>query len=81
MNVGKTLFSQVIEYVPWKTFGHIIDRHSGDSGVRTMGCTDLFRIMAFAQLPRRESLRDIESCLASNQGKLNHIGLSGVPAR
>lgn len=81
MNVGKTLFAQVMEYVPWKTFGHIIDRHSGDSGVRTLGCADLFRVMAFAQLTWRESLRDIESCLASNQGKLYHMGLSGVPAR
>jgi len=48
MNVGKTLFAQVMEYVPWKTFGRIIDRHSGDSGVRTLGCADLFRVMAFA---------------------------------
>jgi hypothetical protein len=81
MNVGKTLFAQVMEYVPWKTFGRIIDRHSGDSGVRTLGCADLFRIMAFAQLTWRESLRDIESCLASNQAKLYHMGLGSVPAR
>ena len=81
MNVGKTLFAQVMEYVPWKTFGRIIDRHGGDSGVRTLGCADLFRIMAFSQLTWRESLRDIESCLASNQSKLFHMGLNGIPAR
>ena len=81
MNVGKTLFAHVMEYVPWKTFGRIIDRYSGDSGVRTLGCADLFRVMAFAQLTWRESLRDIESCLASNQAKLYHMGLGGVPAR
>ncbi|MBI3903848.1 MAG: DUF4372 domain-containing protein [Nitrosomonadales bacterium] len=45
-----------------------------------MGCADLFRVMAFSQLTWRESLRDIESCLASNQGKLFHMGLSGIPA-
>lgn len=81
MNVGKTLFAQVMEYVPWKTFGRIIDRHGGDAGVRTLDCADLFRIMAFAQLTWRESLRDIEVCLASNQSKLFHMGLSSVPAR
>lgn len=81
MNVGKTLFAQVMEYVPWKTFGRIIDRHGGDSGVRTLDCADLFRVMAFSQLTWRESLRDIEACLAANQGKLFHMGLSGVPAR
>jgi hypothetical protein len=81
MNVGKTLFAQVMEYVPWKTFGRIIDRHDGDAGVRTLDCADLFRVMAFAQLTWRESLRDIEVCLTSNQSKLFHMGLSGVPAR
>ncbi len=81
MNTGKTLFAQVMEFVPWKTFGRIIDRYAGDAGVRTLGCADLFRIMAFAQLTWRESLRDIEACLQANQSKLFHMGLGHVPAR
>jgi hypothetical protein len=81
MNTGKTLFAQVMEHVPWKTFGRIIERHSGDSGVRTLSCADVFRVMAFAQLTWRESLRDIEVCLTSNQSKLFHMGLKNVPAR
>jgi hypothetical protein len=48
MNVGKTLFAQVMEFVPSKTFGRIIERHKGDVGVRTLGRTDLFRVMAFS---------------------------------
>jgi len=81
MNVGKTLFAQVMEFVPWKTFGRIVERHKGDAGVRTLGCADLFRVMAFAQLTWRESLRDIEVCLAANQSKLFHMGLTAPPAR
>ena len=81
MNIGKTLFAQVLEYVPWKTFGRIIERHNGDAGVRTLGCADLFRVMAFAQLTWRESLRDIEACLSANQAKLFHMGMKGLPAR
>ena len=81
MNVGKTLFAQVMEFVPWKTFGRIIERHAGDAGVRTLGCADVFRVMAFAQLTWRESLRDIEACLAANQTKLFHMGLKAPPAR
>ena len=54
MNVGKTLFAQVMEFVPWKTFGRIVERHRGDAGVRTLSCADLFRVMAFAQLTWRE---------------------------
>ena len=81
MNVGKTLFAQVMEYVPWKTFGRIVERHNGDAGVRTLGCADLFRVLAFAQLTWRESLRDIEACLTANQAKLFHMGLKDAPAR
>lgn len=75
MNVGKTLFAQVMEFVPWKTFGGIVERHKGDASVRTLNCADLFRVMAFAQSTWCESLRDIEACLAANQGKLFHMGM------
>ena len=81
MNVGKTLFAQVMEFVPWKTLGRIVERHKGDAGVRTLSCADLFRVMAFAQLTWRESLRDIEACLAANQTKLFHMGMKASPAR
>jgi hypothetical protein len=49
--------------------------------VRTLGCADLFRIMAFSQLTWRESLRDIEVCLEANQAKLFHMGIAAPPAR
>jgi Transposase DDE domain/Domain of unknown function (DUF4372) len=81
MNVGKTLFAQVMEFVPWKTLARIIERHKGDAGVRTLGCADLFRIMAFSQLTWRELLRDIEVCLEANQTKLFHMGIAAPPAR
>jgi len=81
MNEGRTLFAQVMDFVPWKTFGRIIERHAGDAGIRTLDCADLFRIMAFSQLTWRESLRDIAVCLAANHTKLFHMGLRGVPAR
>ncbi len=48
MNPGETLFAMMMEFVPWKTFGCIIERHKGDSGVRALGRGDLFRIMAFS---------------------------------
>jgi hypothetical protein len=81
MNMGKTLFAQVMEFVPWKTFGRIIARHKGDACVRTLGCADLFRIMAFSQLTWRESLRDIEVCLDANRSKLFHMGIAAPPPR
>ena len=74
MNVGKTLFAQLMEFVPWTSFARIVTRHGGDSGVRRLRCTEQFRAMAFAQLTYRESLRDIEACLLANQAKLYSMG-------
>jgi hypothetical protein len=75
MNVGKTLFAQIMEFVPWTSFGRIVDRYSGNAGVRRMTCADQFRVMAFAQLTWRESLRDIEVTLGANAPKLYAMGL------
>jgi len=74
MNLGKTLFAQLMEFVPWTSFARIVARYGGDSGVRSLSCTEQFRAMSFAQLTYRESLRDIEICLLSNQKKLYGMG-------
>ena len=74
MYVGKTLFAQVMEFVPWTSFTRIVDRHRGNSGVRTLTCAEQFRAMAFAQLTWRESLRDIEVSLGANTSKLYAMG-------
>lgn len=74
MNLGKTLFAQLMEFVPWTSFARIVARYGGDTRVRSLSCTEQFRAMAFAQLTYRESLRDIEACLLANQAKLYSMG-------
>src|SRR5712691_6744314 len=74
MYVGKTLFAQVMEFVPWTSFARIVQRYSGNAGVRTLSCAEQFRAMAFAQLTWRESLRDIEASLSANAAKLYAMG-------
>lgn len=81
MNDGKTLFGQLMDFVPWKTVGRIVKRHDGDAGVKKLNCVELFRIMLFAQLTYRESLRDIDVCLVANAKKLYHMGITQPPAR
>ena len=63
VNLGRTLFSQVMDFVPWTSFGYLVRKYGGDVRVRKFRCTEQFRAMAFAQLTFRESLRDIEACL------------------
>ena len=74
MSPGKTLFAQLMDFLPWSTFTRIVDRYDGDKRVRTMPCAEQFRAMAFAQLTYRESLRDIEVCLSAQPSKLYHMG-------
>src|SRR4030065_1821877 len=74
MNLGKTLFAQLMQFVPWTSFARIVARYGGDTRVRSLSCTEQFRAMAFAQLTYRESLRDIETCLLANQTKLYRMG-------
>jgi len=74
MNTGKTLFAQLMDFLPWTTFARYVARYGGDKGVRALSCAEQFRVMAFAQLTYRESLRDIEVCLSAQEAKLYHMG-------
>ena len=81
MYVGKTLFAQLMDFVPWTSFARIVQRHGGNSGVRTLSCAEQFRAMAFAQLTWRESLRDIEASLSANASKLYAMGFRSAVKR
>jgi len=81
MYVGKTLFAQVTEFVPWTSFARIVHRYGGNAGVRTLSCAEQFRAMAFAQLTWRESLRDIEVSLSANASKLYAMGFRAAVKR
>ena len=74
MNNGRTIFSQLIEYLPNKEFQKCVSRYRGDHYVKKFSCWDQFLSMAFAQLTYRDGLRDIESCLQSVGSKLYHMG-------
>ncbi|MBU1665651.1 MAG: IS4 family transposase [Gammaproteobacteria bacterium] len=65
---------RLMDFLPWTTFGRYVARYGGDKRVRTLSCAEQFRVMAFAQLTYRESLRDIETCLSAQAAKLYHMG-------
>jgi hypothetical protein len=81
MNIGKTLFTQVMDFLPLHQFRNCVRRYRGDYKVLSFSCFDQFLCMAFAQLTYRESLRDIESCLRSMKAKLYHMGIRGGVSR
>jgi len=81
MNEGKTVFSQVMEFLPMYEFRKCVERYHGDYKVQSFTCLDQFLCMAFAQMTFRESLRDIQACLRSKQNKLYHMGIRGQVSR
>ena len=81
MNQGRTVFAQLISFVSHNEFNRCVARYEGNKSVRSFSCWDQFLTMAFAQLTYRESLRDIEVCLAAQRQKLYHAGFSGPVKR
>lgn len=81
MNQGRTVFSQIVDFMPRYEFDKFVKKYGGNYRYRTFSCWDQFLCMIFAQLSYRESLRDIESCLKSQSGKLYYMGIKGNIAR
>jgi transposase len=81
MNQGRTVFSQLMSFLPVRDFRRMVQRYDGDSRLRGFSCWDQFLSMAFAQLTYRESLRDIEACLRAAGNELYHLGLRGKVSR
>jgi hypothetical protein len=81
MNEGRTVFSQVVDFVPRHTFRRRVQRYRGDYGVQRFTCWQQFLAMLFAQLTYRESLRDIEACLGAAPERLYHMGFTGPVSR
>ncbi len=81
MNLGRTVFSQLLDFIPTYQFQICVDRYQGNHYIKDFSCWDQFLCLAFAQLTYRESLRDIEACLRAQQPKLYHMGFRGLVAR
>ncbi len=81
MNTGRTVFSQVMDFLPLAAFRRCVGRYRGNYKVQHFSCLDQFLCMAFAQLTYRESLRDIESCLRARRPKLYHMGIRSRVSR
>src|SRR5437016_10497005 len=81
MNLGQTVFSQLMDHLPRYEFQKCVGRYHGEYQQKSFSCWDQLLAMAFAQFTYRESLRDIEACLRSMGGKLYHMGFRGKVAR
>jgi len=77
MNTGRTVFKQLLQYLPRKDFDVCVNRYRGEHCAKTFTTFDQFLCMAYAQISGRDSLRDIETCLNSHKEKLYHIGFRG----
>jgi hypothetical protein len=81
MYSGRTVFSQVMDFLPLEEFRKCVARYAGDHKLKSFSCLDHFFTLAFAQLSARQSLRDIEACLKAMQPRLYHMGFRGKVSR
>jgi len=81
MNTGKTIFSQIMSFIPKYEFDKRVIKYNGNYRIRQFSCWDQFLSMSFAQLSYRQSLRDIEACLNAQPNKLYHMGIKGHVSR
>ena len=81
MNIERTVFSQILDFLPKHRFRTCVNRYNGNYNVKSFSCFDQYLTMAFAQLTYRESLRDIETCLKALHKKLYHCGFRGKMSR
>ncbi len=81
MNSGKTIFSQLMDFLPVYEFRQCVQQYDGNHKIKSFTCRDQFLCMAFAQLTYRESLRDIQACLRAAKQKLYHMGIRGKVSR
>ena len=81
MNSGRTIFTQIMDYLPAYEFRQCVERYSGNYKIKSFSCWDQFLSMAFAQLTYRESLRDIQVCLRAAKQKTYHMGIRGKISR
>src|SRR4030067_1555976 len=81
MHTGRTVFSQLLDFLPTPLFDLCVRRYRGNHRVRTFSCFDQYLCMMFAQIMYRQSLRDIEICLRATRAKLYHCGIRGKVPR
>jgi hypothetical protein len=81
MHSGKTVFKQLLQFLPRYEFNLCVSRYHGEHRVKKFSTYNQFLCLAYAQMAGRDSLRDIETCLNSHQEKLYHIGFRGDVSR
>lgn len=81
MNRGKTVFAQLLEFIPFSHFEHLVDVYQANKGVREFTAWSHFICLAYAQLTRRSGLRDLVACLNAQRSKHYHVGIRGAISR
>ena len=74
MNIGRFIFSQVVDFVPRYEFDKCVNRYNGDYRVHELTCYNQFLHLLFGQLTACTSIRDICMCLKAHKNNLKHLG-------
>ena len=79
MNKDKYVFAQLLEYLDYDKFRHLVDKYDGNRYVKHLTCWNQLLALMFGQLGNRESLRDVIVALEAHRSKCFHLGLERKP--
>ena len=79
MNKDKSVFAQLLEYLDYDKFRHLVDKYDGNRYVKRLTCWNQLLALMFGQLGNRESLRDVIVALEAHRSKCFHLGLGRKP--
>ena len=74
MNSGKYVFSQLVEFLPKRTFDGIVKKYQGDRYVKTFTCWNQLLVMMYGQLSGCDSLREVICIIDAVKSKSYHLG-------
>ena len=79
MNKDKYVFAQLLEYLDYDKFRHLVDKYDGNRYVKHLTCWNQLLALMFGQLSNRESLRDVIVAIEAHRSKCFHLGLGRKP--
>jgi len=79
MNKDKYVFAQLLEFLDYDKFRHLVDKYDGNKYIKHLTCWNQLLALMFGQLSNRESLRDLIVAFEAHRSKCFHLGLGRKP--
>lgn len=78
MNIGRYIFSQIMDYIPRYQFDKLVSKYHGNKHSKELSCYNQLLHLLFGQITGCDSLREICMCLEAHKPSLHHLGFGNT---